>query len=238
MSIRHWLPIGVVLLFSSACATTTTSATLKVKTEVLDSLRRYEHVYMLQAGDQIEVFVYRHPEFSRHTVIRPDGYIAMPLVGEVKAAGKAPRDLQVELVKRFEERIREPEVTVMVENAQEPVVYVVGEVGTPRAVPLRQAHTVAQALAQSGNATRTGSLSSVSVIRLNDQGYLQAITPETDGLSQPEAYMALQNIALVANDLILVPESYRALVMRSANDFNTVFAPYLQFRILHDVIQK
>lgn len=222
-------------LLLAGCAATTTTQSLKVEVEVLDALNRYEGAYLLQAGDQIEVFVYRHAEFSRKAVIRPDGYISVPLLGDVKAAGRSPRELSEDLVKRFSERIKNPEVTVMVENPPEPMVFVLGDVGGPRALPLRQAKTVAQALALSGNVVKSGDASSVAIVRLNGQGVLEAHTVTSDGFNQPETYMALQTMALKPNDLVFVPEGYRGQLVRMITDVNTVLAPYYQFRVLREI---
>jgi polysaccharide export outer membrane protein len=230
---------GALLAFLAmtlaGCAVTTTNATLKVKTEVLDSLRRYEVAYLIQPGDQVEVFVYRQPDFTRKTVVRPDGYISLPLLGDVKAAGKAPRILGEELTKLYEVRLRNPEVTVIVDNAQEPMVYVVGDVATPRAVPVRQVKTVAQAIAMAGNAVRTASLSDVSVIRINSEGVLEAHVVETDAYNQPQIYMALQNMPVMPNDLVVVPESYRGQTVRALQDINSLLAPFFQVWLIHEV---
>ena len=220
----------------AGCAVPTTTESLKVEVEVLDKLTRYETAYLLQAGDQLEVFIYRHPELSRKAVIRPDGFISLPLAGEVLAAGKAPRDLSQELVAKYGDRIKNPEVTVIVENPQEPMVFVLGEVGAPKAVPLRQAKTAAQAVALVGSPVKTADLSSLAIVRLSKAGLLEAHTVKADGLNQPELYMALHNMPLMPNDLVFVPESYRNQVMRFVNDVNQVLFPYYQYRILQQAI--
>jgi polysaccharide export outer membrane protein len=226
--------LGFLLL---GCAATTTTESLKVEVEVLDVMNRYEAAYLLQAGDQLEVFIYRHPELSRKAIIRPDGFISLPLVGEIQAAGKAPRDLSSELVTKFGDRIKNPEITVIVENPQEPMVFVLGEVGAPKAVPLRQARTAAQALALAGNATKSAELSSMAIVRLNSKGMLEATTVKSDGVNQPELYMALHNMLLKPNDLVFVPESYRGQIVRLIQDVNTMMFPYYQYRLLQQVIQ-
>jgi protein involved in polysaccharide export with SLBB domain len=126
----------------------------------------------------------------------------------------------------------------MVENPPEPMVFVLGEVGGPRALPLRQVKTVAQALAQSGNAVKSGDLFAASIIRLNKEGLLESHTVRTEGYSQPEVYMALQNMPLAANDLVLVPESYRGQFLRLITDVNSMLAPYYQFRILQVITNQ
>jgi polysaccharide export outer membrane protein len=225
--------LGLLLL--AGCAATTSGTKVSVEVEVLNQLTRYEAVYLLQAGDVIEVFVYRHADLSRKSVVRPDGFISLPLLGEIPAAGKSPRELTEYLTERYAVRLKNPEVTVIVENPPEPVVFVLGEVGGPRALPLRQAKTVAQALAQAGNAIKTGDLFAVSIIRLNKEGYFEAHTVKAEGFSQPEAYMALQNMALAANDLVFVPESMRGQFNRAITDINSMLLPYYQYRVLRTI---
>jgi len=209
-----------------------TRESISVSVEVLDSLQRYTKEHILQQGDIVEVFVYKHADFSRTTMIRPDGKITLPLLDDIQAAGKTPAALDAELTALYSERIIAPEVTVIVENAQESVVYVVGEVGAPAAIPYRQAKTVAQALARSGGVSKSGVLKHVSIIRLNEEGFFEAQSVVSSRYNQPEMYMALHNMALLPDDLIIIPESYRSQFVRILHDMNTILSPYYQFRIL------
>jgi len=240
-----WLAYIAML---SGCATSTLPANgqarLKVSVEVADTLRRYEVGYLLQPGDQLEIFVYRHQEFSRKVVIRPDGMISLPLVGELKAAALEPKALARLLSQRYAVRLRDPEVTVLVENPPEPSVFVVGQVGAPKAIPLRSARTLAQAMAQSGDATRFSAPDSISVVRLNSQGHLElhqaevvSSEPSHRSLSQPEIYMAMNSMLLQPNDVIVVPESIRAQLVRALGDVSTVLAPLLNAVIFWDIIK-
>ncbi|TXH35873.1 MAG: hypothetical protein E6Q94_03555 [Burkholderiaceae bacterium] len=225
-------------LFVTACTTAaTTTEKLKVKVEVLNATRQYETVYLIQPGDQLEVFLYKHPDFSRKVVVRSDNYISLPLLDEIKAAGKTPKDLAQELKTLFSVRLKEPDVNVMVLNPPEPMVYIVGQVGIPRALPLRQAATLAQAVAQAGDATKSGVLDSVSVIRLNADGHLESHLLDTHGknVSQPEMYMAMATMTLKGNDLILVPESARSQIVRALQDTSTILAPIFNVLILREV---
>lgn len=225
-----------VAILAAGCAVApTTTARVPVEVQVLDSLKRYEVVYLVQAGDQLEIFVYRQPDFSRKAVVRADGFITLPLIGEVRAAGKSPAELGKEISSRFSSRLRDPEVTVIVENPPEPVVYVLGDVGGPKALPMRQVKTAAQAIAQAGVVPRTADLFGVSIVRLAEDGKLEALSLKTGGYSQPEVYMALQALALRPNDLVVVPESYRAQLIRLFTDVNSLMMPYFQYRILQDL---
>jgi polysaccharide biosynthesis/export protein len=215
-------------------------ASLKVSVEQVDALRRYEYGYRLQPGDVLEVFVYRHQELSRKVVVRPDGLVSLPLLGDVKAAGQAPQDLARQLTGLLSQRLRDPEVTVLVENPPEPMVYVVGAVGIPRALPLRSARTLAQALAQSGDLSKNAAVDAVSVLRLNDEGVLEMHLAQVQGeprrlVSQPELYMVMNTMPLKPNDLVVVPESLRSQMLRGFTDVNTVISPFLNLWILREV---
>lgn len=236
-SVRRLCGIGLpVALIMGGCVSTTTSKRVQVKAEVVDAFRKYESVYLLQPGDQLDVSIYRHAELSRKMPVRPDGYISVPLIKQdILATGKSPRDLSNEIAGFLVQRIRDPEVSVIVENAQEPVVYVMGEAGTPRTVPLRQAKTAAQAITQAGPLPKSASLANVSLIRVNASGQLQTYTVDALGAAQPDVYLALNTVLLQPNDLIFIPESYRGQVMRALQDVNNLINPYLQLRVLREL---
>lgn len=194
--------------------------------------RRFAFVYVLRPGDLIDVAVYRHPELSRKLTLRPDGAVTLPLLGDVQAAGMSPSELASLLTRRYEVRIRNPEVTVAVENPPEPVVFILGEVGVTRALPLRQAGNVAQALAQAGALPRSAAISRITVIRLNEDGEMESYGLQARGLGRTAQFMALNAMALKPNDLIVVPETYRGQVVRVFQDMVTVLSPYFQLRVL------
>lgn len=210
-------------------------AKIEASVQVLDALTKYEVAYSLQAGDLLEVAVYSHPAFSRKVTVRADGFVSMPLLGDVRAAGKAPSQLARELTELFSVRLRNPEITVIIENPPEPMVYVLGDVGAPRPLPFRQVKTVAQAIAQSGATPRSADLKGVSIVRLNKQGFVEAHSVNFKGNSQPEMFMALQSMTVQPNDLVIVPESYRSQITRIFSDVNTFMQPYYQFRILEQI---
>ena len=219
----------------AGCANPLTKRQVELKVDVVDELTRYERVYHLQPGDAIEVFVYRHPELSRRAMIRPDGKITLPLLDDVVAAGKSPEELDTDLTERYRARIKRPEVTVIVENPPEPMVFVVGEVGAAQAVPLRQAKTVAQALVKGGGFTKAASARNIAILRVNDEGYLETRTaefPQGEFIAQPDIVMAMQGMALEPNDIVFVPESGRSQLRRLIQDFNIALTPYFQVRTI------
>ena len=107
---------------------------------------------------------------------------------------------------------------------------------------MRSARTAAQAIAYAGDMRKSGKMDKVSIIRLNEEGYLTAITVDSETSGQPGFYMALQNISLRADDLIIVPESKRYQAIRLLNDslgaVNQILTPYFQYRMLSEITRR
>ncbi len=66
--------------------------------------------YIIGAGDQLSIFVYRNPDLSEGGVaVRPDGRISTPLIEDIMAAGKKPKELARELEQKLSKFIQDPE---------------------------------------------------------------------------------------------------------------------------------
>jgi len=220
----------------------TTNDTIEAKWEITQSQTRYTREYVLFPGDMLEVTVYRNEGLSRAVQVRGDGRISLPLLDEIYVEGMTPSQLDEHLTKRLSERLVDPEVTVIVKNPQEPMVYVFGEIKSAQPVPLRKARTAGQAIAYVGDMKKSGKMNKVSVVRLDESGYLTAITIEAEASGQPGFYMALQNFPLQADDLVIVPESLRYQLIRQITDslaaLNQILAPYFQYRLLEEISKR
>ena len=120
----------------------------------------------LQSGDALRVRFAYWPELNEEQVIRPDGKIAMPLVGEIEAAGLNPEQLREELLKRYSSKVKDPDITVIVRSMDSRRVYVGGEVKTPGVISMPGRLTLLQAIMQAGGFMKeSAKLSSVIVVR-------------------------------------------------------------------------
>lgn len=231
------LTFGVLTL--TGCVSPVTTETVTPSFEVVESSDRFRKEFLLSPGDQIEVTVLRNEEASRSVVIRPDGYISLPLIGDMEAAGRTVPELREQLTAAFGKRLVDPEVVLIPEIVREPRVFVFGEVGRPGPVPYRQARTAAEAVAEAGGMNVAAAQKRVSIIRLSEEGKLQAIQIDAPP-GQPGSYMALQAMPLMPDDLIVVPESDQSQADRliatyvtgPATAVNAVLSPYLQFRLI------
>ena len=186
--------------------------------EIVKSSVRFQKEYLLFAGDQIEVSVWRVPEVSRTVTVAPDGKISLPLLQDVPAAGLSARELAEDLKARLSSRLLNPTVTVIPVTVRQPMVYVLGDVKNPSAVPYRSALTALQAIGMAGGLQRTSADRDVSIVRLSRDGYLQALPIDAEAGGQPGAYLAYAATRLEPDDIVFVPESNRSQVVRFLNE--------------------
>jgi polysaccharide export outer membrane protein len=106
--------------------------------------------YKLGAEDVILVRVWRENDLSGQHVVRPDGKITLPLVGEVDAAGLTPEQLATKVTEALGKILNKPEVIVSVMSVQSKRYYLSGSVGRSGPVPLVTPTTILQALSASG----------------------------------------------------------------------------------------
>lgn len=206
---------------------------------------RYRKEYVLAPQDVVEVTVLKHPEVSRSCLIRPDGYITLPILDDVKAAGLTPAALDARLTGLFSERLQKPEVTIIVTDLRPPMVYVLGEVAQARAVPLREAQTALQAVANAGGFTVRAKEKSVVVIRLTEDDRLVATAIQVQPRGKGARYMALGNVPLQPDDIVFVPKRAIARMNLFFNEsvnpilatVNNMFATYTNFKLI-EVLEK
>jgi polysaccharide export outer membrane protein len=217
-----------------------------VAPEVVKSETRFHKEYVWSPGDQLEVVVRRVPEVSRAVVIRPDGFITLPLINDVKAAGVTAAELKATLTTLFAERLADPEVTVIALQVPPPVVYVVGEVGNNLVVPLRSAPTAIQAITAAGGFRKSARTQDVSIIRLGEDGFIRAIPVVDEAGGQPGPVIGLRSALLESDDIVFVPESGRSQVARFLDDLinrplgtlTGILGLYVNFRLIQVVADQ
>jgi polysaccharide export outer membrane protein len=120
---------------------------------------------MIGVGDVLAIQVFEQPNLSTRARIRPDGRIALPLMGEIVAVGKHPNAVSRELEEGFKRFIVSPRVTVNVEESRPVLVSVMGEVRTPGSQSLEPQSGLLQAIAQAGGLTEFADESEIFVLR-------------------------------------------------------------------------
>jgi protein involved in polysaccharide export with SLBB domain len=107
--------------------------------------------FAIGRGDMLAVVVYQEPDLSvEHVTVRPDGFISLPLIGDVRAEGVAVQDLVTDITQRLSRFVLNPKVNVRVDDLKSANYTVYGEVVTPGTFQLTSRITVSGAIARSG----------------------------------------------------------------------------------------
>jgi polysaccharide biosynthesis/export protein len=159
--------------------------------------------YVLGPGDQIEITVFGEPDLSRTVTIKPDGVIGLPLISQVKAAGKTAAQLEAELTRMYSMYLKAPSVSVLVRQFRMNPVYVMGEVSKPGRFDLTYEMTFLDALTLAGGTTDKANLDGVQIVRV-ENGKSKAIPVKANQMIQGKE--ATQNLRLQSGDLIYVPQ--------------------------------
>lgn len=167
------------------------------------AVKPHDDSFIIGNDDHLLIDVWKEPEVSRSLPVRSDGRISLPLVGEVQATGRTPLQLEKEITEKLRSYIKDPEVTVMVEQINSQKYNIVGQVSRPGSYSVTLTTTVLDAIANAGGfrdfakkkgiyILRTGSTGTPTRIPFNYKDVIEGKNPE-------------QNIRLQPNDTIVVP---------------------------------
>jgi len=198
----------VSLAFLAGCSTINVDHLPKARTlPLLDEANgQVDGSYRIGPGDELEIKFFYTKEMNETIKVRPDGFISLQLVDDVKAAGLTPQELDDDLTKRYAPHLKNPVITVLVRSFPAFRAYVGGEVAVPQLVSLEGGLTPLQAIFRAGGVRPTAHMKSVVLIRKGPQG--EAISYQLD-LSD-DAISAGQRdlrVALKSSDVIYVPRS-------------------------------
>jgi polysaccharide export outer membrane protein len=158
--------------------------------------------YRLRPGDELDIFVWKQPEISRRSVVRPDGNIGVPLVGDLPAEGLTPMDLQDAIRNRLKIYVETPSVTVIVTTPRNPRVFIQGSVAQAGAYPLDGRMTLLQLLASAGGLTPFAKSDQIYVFRNEEGTNRRYVFNYRSFLTGGDL---TQNIVLQEGDIVIVP---------------------------------
>jgi polysaccharide export outer membrane protein len=114
--------------------------------------------YTVGAQDVLTVTVYDQPDLSGKFKVEADGAFTLPLVGRVPAAGHTLHAIEAEVTKRLTDGyLKNPQVTVAVEQYQSQRIFILGEVRAPGSYTLSGDMTLIEALSRAGSTTPAAS---------------------------------------------------------------------------------
>jgi polysaccharide export outer membrane protein len=160
--------------------------------------------YVIGAGDVLAINVWKEPEASLPSVVvRPDGFISVPMVKEVEAAGLTPVELEKELSQKFAHFFREADISVIVKEVHSEKVYMIGAVKKEGPITVRAPLTVLQAVAEAGGLTDYAKRGRIYILR-RDNG--KEVRLPFDYSAVIQGKHSDQNIVLRPGDTVVVPQ--------------------------------
>ncbi len=158
--------------------------------------------YVIGPSDVVTITVWKDPALSTEATVRPDGTITMPVVGEIRAAGRTIADLQKEAQQRAETLVKDAVVTVSVSEVNSYRFTVAGNVEHPGLFTSRYYLTVSEAIALAGGPNRYASTHDVVVVRPTPSG-AERIAIDYDRILSGKNPQ--EDIVLKAGDAVRVP---------------------------------
>ena len=197
-NITRWLLFCIILfgigLFS---AENTAAKTVETKKKTKSDFR-----YTIGPMDVLEIHVWKEPDFSRTLLVRPDGQITMPLIGDIQASGMSTLALKNLISIKLKRFLVNPEVTVLLEESNSKKFYIIGKVNLPGTYPLNYNMTVLQALSVAGGLAEWADKDSIRIIRRSGG---KKVILKFDYDRAISGKNLEQNILLKPNDTIIVP---------------------------------
>lgn len=165
--------------------------------------------YIIGPLDQLNIFIWRNPELSAKVQVRPDGRITTPLISDMPAVGKTPAMLADDMKIALGEYIKDPIVSVIVENFSgtfSQQVRIVGATEKPASIPFRANMTLLDAMIAVGGLNEFAAGNRARLVR-----YDRVTGKQTEYKLRLASLLkngdSSANVRLQPGDVIIIPES-------------------------------
>ncbi len=189
-----------------------------------------EREYYIDTGDVLDISVWQIPDLSKSEVIvRPDGKISFPLIGDLKAEGLTLTQLSNMITEKLKTYVKAPQVSIMIrrfgEHANMNKVVILGEVPGPGVYRSTGSSSIAEVIASAGGYTKYAVINSIMVIRGDVRNKPEVIRVN---LAQVLKGRLSQNILVKPNDIVYVPRSFVGNVNTFMELIQPAVSEYLQ----------
>ena len=165
--------------------------------------------YIIGPLDTLTIFVWRNPELGAKVQVRPDGRISTPLIADMPAVGKTPTMLAQDIKVQLSEFIRDPLVSVIIDNFSgtfSQQIRVVGATEKPASIPYRANMTLLDAMISVGGLSEYAAGNKARLIRYDrGTGRQREFAIKLGDLLKRGDTRA--NVRLEPGDVIIIPES-------------------------------
>lgn len=203
------LGLGIVAVALSACAGSQKTATTLPPAAFVANEEQAGEQYLIGPLDELTVFVWRNPELGAKVQVRPDGRITTPLIADMPAVGKTPAVLADDIKTALAQYIKDPLVSVIVEQfsgTYSQQVRIVGATEKPASLPYRANMTLLDAMIAVGGLSEYAAGNRARLVRFDKaSGKQQEFALRVDRLLKRGDSRA--NVKLEPGDVIIIPES-------------------------------
>jgi polysaccharide export outer membrane protein len=157
--------------------------------------------YVIGASDVLTVTVWKEPTLSGSILVRPDGMISLPLLGDVQAAGLTPQQLADQITNKLKKFVQDPNVSVVIGQIHSKIVYLLGEVGKKGPIEMTPGMTLLEAIGSAGGLTEYANAKKIYILRDEGGKHLKIPVHYKEALKGDSTL----DLALKPGDTIVVP---------------------------------
>ena len=158
--------------------------------------------YIIGPGDSLHISIWKNEDLTKLLTVLPDGKVSFPLIGDVMAEGKTVAQLRKELEGRISRFVPTPVLSVLVQQVNSMLIYVVGKVNNPGRFTLNSNIKVLQGLALAGGLNPFAERNKIKIFR-EEGDDTRIFHFKYDFVSTGKNLE--QNIRLKKGDVIVVP---------------------------------
>lgn len=187
--------------------------------------------YTIAKGDLLIIKVWQNPDLADEVIVRPDGMISFPLVGDLQAEGLTISEMKERLTAKLKEFIKYPQVSISIKAIAGQKVIILGEVENPGVYLVTGNKTILEAISLAGGFTDHAVVSSVMLIKGGFENPKPTRLNLTKALKRADIS---DNLMLESEDMVYVPRKF----IRDVNYFLRQFLdPVYQGFFIHREIE-
>jgi polysaccharide export outer membrane protein len=161
--------------------------------------------YKLNPGDVLEVAYRYTPEFNQTVTVHPDGHVVLQIAGDLKIAGLTLPEARSLILTKASERLKDPEMTLLLKEFQKPYYVVSGEVNKPGRFEMDEQITALQAVLLAGGFNDQAKTSKVVVFRKINKDFAKVTVLDLKGIRKTSD---LENdMSLETGDIVFIPRN-------------------------------
>jgi polysaccharide biosynthesis/export protein len=159
--------------------------------------------YIIGPSDTLAINVWKDAELSRTVLVRPDGKISLPLVGELEVSGLTALKVKELIAQKLDTYISKPQVTVIVTDVKSRTYTVVGKIAKPGEFELGKPTSILEAIAICGGFQEFAKPNKIYVIRRMPDGSITKLPFDYKKVIKGQE--TDENVDLKSGDTIVVP---------------------------------